>query len=371
MDNQQYSVEGNTVRQSTDRFPCPACGGNMAFDPDSQCLKCPYCDNKIDVSKDQGCITEYDFETAENTAPTNWGGEKRVIHCESCGAETVLDENNTAQFCAFCGSSHIVKIEENPGIVPESLIPFKVSKDSAVKRFKEWIKKRFFAPNALKSEHQGQKMAGVYIPCWTYDSNTHSFYTAEAGTYYYETETDWVEENGQRKMVTRQVRKTRWHFVSGTYGQYFDDVIINASNKIDDKLMKKLEPFNLGELAQYVPQFLSGFLAERYSVSLRDGWDRARDIIDSDIRVGIHRQINADEVRNLSVNTSYSDVKYKHILLPVWVSSYTYKGKIYRYMINGQTGEVQGEAPVSALKVILLILAILAVAAVIYLIANI
>jgi len=370
LDNRQYATEGNAVRQSTDRFPCPACGGIMDFDPESQCLKCPYCDNKIEITKNQDGIVEYDFETAEDDAPTNWGNEKRVIHCQSCGAETVLDENSTAQFCAFCGSSHIVKTEENPGIVPESLIPFKITKESAIKRFKEWINNRFFAPGALKSQYQEQKMTGVYIPCWTYDSDTDSFYTAEAGTYYYVTETDWVEENGERKMVTKQVRKIRWRFVSGAYSKYFDDIIVNASKKVDDNLMKNLEPFNLKELVQYMPQFLSGFLAERYSVTLKEGWEKAKDIIDSSIRQGIHSQINADEVRNLLVNTSYRNIKYKHILLPVWISSYTYKGKIYRYMINGQTGEVQGEAPVSALKVILLILAVLAVATAIYYFVN-
>jgi hypothetical protein len=211
--------------------------------------------------------------------------------------------------------------------------------------------KKIYGTWALKNSYQAQRMTGMYIPCWTYDSNTYSTYTAEAGEYYYVTETDWVEEDGKRKMVTRQVRKIRWHFTSGDYSEFFNDILVNASKQIDNQLMSKLEPFNLSELVHYSPEFLSGFLAERYSITLKDGWNIAINKINSMIHNGIIKKIHADEVRNLNVNTAYNDIKYKHILLPIWLSAYTYKNKVYRYMINGQTGEVQGHAPVSPWKV--------------------
>lgn len=365
MEQQFNGTEDNIKKENTDRFSCPSCGGNMVFDPNSQSLYCPYCQKKTDILKKDEEIKEYDFTSAEDSASTNWGRQNRVIRCESCGAQTVLDENNTAQFCAFCGSSHIIKNEEGQGIVPESLIPFKITREKALVCFKGWIKKRYFAPKALKKEHQNQKLNGVYIPCWTYDSGTYSTFSAEAGTYYYETETQWVEENGNKKMVTRQVRKIRWHFVSGNYSEFFNDVLVNASSQIDEKLMSKLEPFHLEELVHYTPEFLSGFLAERYSIDIKNGWEKARKVIEDRICQAVRRQINADEIRNLSVNTSYEHVKCKHILLPIWISAYTYKGKVYRYMINGQTGEVQGHAPISPIKVALTILGALAVIAVV------
>jgi predicted RNA-binding Zn-ribbon protein involved in translation (DUF1610 family) len=344
------------IKEKTDRFPCPACGGNMSFDPDSQSLICPYCSNKIDITTQQGDIKEYDFNSAEENAPQNWGAPKRVMKCESCGAETVLDENTAAQFCSFCGSSHIIKNDSSAGIAPESLIPFKISQQKALGLFKAWVGKRFFAPRALKSGYQVQRLTGTYIPFWTYDTDTYSTYSAEAGTYYYVTETDWVERNGKKVMVTRQVRKTSWRHVSGVYSEFFNDVLVNASNQIDESLMKKLEPFEFSELLHYKPEFLSGFIAERYSIGLKEGWQRALNFIKSGINSGITRSINADEVRNLMVSSSYNDVKYKHILLPIWISAYTYKNKVFRYMVNGQTGEVQGKAPVSPWKVSALVL---------------
>jgi len=323
----------------------------MVFNPDTQSLTCPYCEHRIEVAKSQEDIMEYDLATAEEHASHDWGSEKRVIHCESCGAETILDSVETAQFCAFCGSSHIVRNDESAGISPESLIPFKVSREAAMKHFSEWVNGRFFAPNALKTEHQVQKMSGIYIPCWTYDSDTFSFYTGEGGTYYYETQTEWVERDGKRQLVTKQVRKIRWWPTSGTYTEYFDDVLVHASKKVDDHLMENLRPFHLKELVRYRPEFLSGFLAERYSVGLKEGWEKAKAFIKERIRSGVIGQINADEVRNLHIRTQYRDVRYKHILLPVWICAYTYKNKTYQFMINGQTGEVQGHCPVSPWKV--------------------
>lgn len=356
-----------TIKEKTDKFPCPSCGGNMTFDPDSGALTCPYCSHKIDITIQKGDIKEYDFATAEDNAQMNWGTLKRVMKCESCGAETVLDENAAAQFCPFCGSSHIIKNDSSAGIAPESLIPFKISKEKALGLFKTWVGKRFFAPRALKNQHQVQKLTGTYIPFWTYDSDTYSTYSAEAGTYYYVTETDWVERDGKKVMVTRQVRKTRWRHVSGVYSEFFNDVLVNASKGVDESIMSKLEPFEFSELLHYKPEFLSGFTAERYSIGLKDGWQRAVNFIKSRIQAGITDQINADEVRNLLVSTSYNDVKYKHILLPIWISSYTYKNKVFRYMVNGQTGEVQGKAPVSPLKVgALVVLGAALIAAIIY-----
>jgi len=360
MSDTAYAENSNIKQEETERFCCPSCGGNMVFDPKKQKLVCPYCAKENEVNFEKENIKEYDFYSAEHTSNKDWGNEKRIIKCESCGAETVLDENSTAQFCAFCGSSHIIKTEESAGIVPESLIPFKISKDKAGELFLNWIKKLFFAPRALKSSFNMERMKGVYIPFWTYDCDTFSNYTAERGTYYYVTETEWVEENGERKQVTKQVRKTSWSHVNGNYSKFFNDILINASQQINKHIITKIEPFNLAELVQYKPEFLSGFLAERYSIDLKTGWNLAEETTKSNLRFEIEHQIGGDEVRSLNISTSYDHIKFKHILLPIWISAYIYKNKVYRFMINGQTGEVDGESPVSIIKVMLLILIIVA-----------
>ncbi|HEX3044411.1 MAG TPA: hypothetical protein VHY08_06630 [Bacillota bacterium] len=340
-----------TVRQKTSNFPCPSCGGSMVFDPDTQGLRCEFCSHKIAIAKEHGQINEYDFAIADDTKPQNWGVEKRLIKCDNCGAETVLDASDATKACAFCGSPHVIQNDKSAGIPPESLLPFSISKKKAADIFLGWVKKRFFAPNKLKTAHQLKTITGVYVPCWTYDTDTDSRYTAEAGTYYYETETHYVEENGQTKAVTENVKKIRWAPVSGTHAESFNDMIVNASKQINEELRRRLEPFALNDLARYQPEFLAGFQAERYSIGLKEGWEINQNVVADLLRKNITTEIQADEIRNLNVHTNYNNIKYKHILLPVWVAAYTYQNKLFQFMINGQSGTIQGKAPISFWKV--------------------
>jgi predicted RNA-binding Zn-ribbon protein involved in translation (DUF1610 family) len=351
IDQDEAAYTGEKVRyEGTTNFPCPGCGAIMTFKPETQQLSCDYCAKSIDIPK-EGSIREYDFFTAGENTEGNWGSEKRVMQCENCGAQTVLDTYINAQRCAFCGSSHIVNNNESVGIPPESLVPFQISEKEAKLNFKKWIKGKFFVPGKAKKEYVMNKLNGVYVPFWTYDADTLSSYFGEAGDYYYVTHHDWVTVNGKRQMVTRQERRIRWRPTSGVYTEYFNDVVVNASKQMDEKILDKIQPFHLGGLVPYTPEYLSGFLAERYGIGLTEGWEKGREIIKGGIHKGIVRQINADEVRNLQINTQYRNIKYKHMLLPVWLSAFTYKDKMYRYMVNGQTGAVQGKAPVSGWKV--------------------
>lgn len=363
MDDQQNQTSQATVNKKTDNYKCPSCGGDMAFDPQSQVLKCPFCGTSSQVAVEASAIRDSDIDTAAESANINWGALKRVFHCNNCGAESILDGTSTAQFCAFCGSSHIVKYEDAAGIAPEGLIPFKVTKSVAEENFSSWIKKRFFAPGALKSNYRNQSVSGAYIPFWAISAETNSSYTAEAGSYYYVTESKPVQKDGKTEMVDQQVRKINWRRVSGSFSQSFRNLLVNASKQIKNSIISRIEPFRLDELVPYASGFLAGFLAEKYSVVLKEGWEEAKKRIDRDIESGVKTQIGADEVRNLSINTSYSNKRYKHLLLPVWISSYTFNKKIYHFMVNGQTGKVSGESPVSAGKVILTIAIIVAVIA--------
>ena len=359
-----------TARQAENQTRCPACGGEMAFDPDLQTMHCSFCSHKAAVEIQTGAIMEYDFKSAENTANLNWGAIKKVIHCNNCGADSVLDESSASAECAFCGSSQIINQDSSAGIAPESLVPFKISKNAAIDNFSKWIKKRFFAPGALKSNYRKEGISGVYIPYWSFDANSDSNYRAEAGTYYHETENYTVEKDGKTETRQRQVRQTRWRNVHGNFSKQFDDVLVNASRQVDHKLIKNLEPFNLNELVQYQPDFLAGFLAERYSIGLKEGWENAQQGLERQLHDDVKKFINADEVRGLSVNTVYNDVKYKHLLLPVWISTYLFNNKVYKFMVNGQTGKVHGESPVSFWKVAGLIAVIVIVFGVIILIVR-
>ena len=228
------------------------------------------------------------------------------------------------------------------------------------------MKKRYFAPSKLIQSYELKKLSGAYIPYWTFDSLTNSSYVVRIGTYYYVTVTRTVMEDGKPKQVTEQVRKIRWRTESGRYRKFFDDVLVKASRNVASGLITKIEPFRLDGLIDYKSAYLSGFLAEKYSIPLKEGWGDAKGIIDSRIESGIHGQVHGDVVQIASVSTDYKDITYKHILLPIWISSFQFNNKVYRFLVNGQTGKVSGKSPVSAVKVSILVAVILAVIAVIF-----
>ncbi|NLN64376.1 MAG: hypothetical protein GX144_02995 [Clostridiaceae bacterium] len=362
------------MSEKVQQFKCPGCSADLAFSVDKQSLSCPYCGNAIEISQDEyPVILEYPLETAREKASRDWGGKTTVIHCDSCGAETVVNENQLTTECAFCGSIHIRNQSDEDIIKPETLLPFKIDKKEAMDKFRLWLKKHWLSPNNLKELARAQKINGVYIPFWTYDADTHSLYTADRGTYYYVTERVWVtDNNGKRRSEQRQVRKTRWSSKSGSFRHFFDDVLVCASRTEGKNLIRRLEPFHLNELVPYKNEYLTGFLAEKYSVGLEQGFDEAKSIIQSKLTSMIRNRIVADEVRNLQIRTSYSQVTFKHILLPIWMSAYRYKGKVYKFLVNGQTGEVKGEAPISAIKVFLLaLLGLIIVAGILIMFQNI
>lgn len=352
--------EAENLTAGSEVFSCPSCGANLHFNPDVQALSCTYCGSVHEITPGSDEIREYDIEAGEALCSTDWQSSTRVIHCDNCGAETILEANNTAQYCAFCGSSHIVNINQVPGIKPESLVPFAVSAAKAKDLFAKWLKRRFFSPKSLQDQHKIGHLSGVYVPYWTFDSQTESSYQAEKGTHYYVNQTVMVTRNGQTRAETRSVRHTRWEHVRGSYSYFFDDVLVHGSEQ-SNTLLGRLATFNLKALVEYRPEYLSGFVAEKYRVGLKDGWELAKAKIKERINRGIIRQIRGDEVRNLRVRTAYENVTFKHILLPVWISAYTYKGNTYQFVINGQTGEIQGKAPVCIIKVTAAALFLLAI----------
>jgi hypothetical protein len=185
------------------------------------------------------------------------------------------------------------------------------------------------------------------VPYWTYDADTKSRYSGERGTVYYVTRT--VVRNGKR--VQEQVPQIRWQPASGRVARFFDDVLVLASRSLPRSFADGLAPWGLGALTAYRPDYLSGFRAEGYTIDLDEGKDEARRVMDAQILTDIRRDIGGDAQRVQSVDTEVSNVTFKHVLLPVWLAAYRYRGKPYRFVVNGQTGKVQGERPWSAVKI--------------------
>lgn len=363
-----FSTEAASQPSAAQIFLCTQCGAEMGWDADHKMLSCAFCGHQ--QQPDQvGEIVEYDLEEFLRSGADKahgYGTETKTIKCQQCGATTTVEPSVTSTECPFCGSNVVLEQETAADIIqPESVVPFQISQDVALRKYREWLGKGIFRPGDLAKRAGRGQLYGVYLPFWTFDAEAFSRWRADAGYYYYVTETYTTTEDGKRVTKTRQVRKTRWEPAWGQHSGSYDDVLVYATDSIDQKILEKIYPFDTKQLATYAPHYLSGWRAEQYQIDLRAGWDMGQQKVKTYERDACAQQIPGDTYRNLRVNTTISDTTFKHVLLPVWIASYPYKDKVYRYMVNGQTGKVQGEKPVSWIRVTIAVVIVLIIIAVI------
>ncbi|HBX50762.1 MAG TPA: hypothetical protein DEH02_06785 [Bacteroidales bacterium] len=339
---------------------CRNCSAKLKFAPGTTSLKCEYCGAENEIEIKQEAIEEIDFVSF---IETEFNKEEKVevatVRCNACGAETSMKENVVSDMCPFCGNPLVVKEGSTRSLLkPKSLLPFNIDPKKAQGLFQKWIGGLWFAPSGLKKyAQQTEKLTGIYIPYWTYDSNTSTSYSGQRGDNYQTSESyTTTDSSGNAKTETRTVTKVRWTYVSGHVSNSFDDVLVVGSNSLPRKYADELEPWDLDKLLPFDEKFLSGFKTESYQVDVKQGFDYAKVKMDKVIESTIRTDIGGDLQQISSKNTAYNDITFKHILLPLWISAYRYNQKVYRFMINARTGEVQGERPYSWIKITLAVL---------------
>lgn len=335
-------------------FPCSNCGARLEYDATCRAMKCPYCrsEQAIDIGSSHG-VREIPIEEGYRLALRGLGAPVTAIGCSECGATINVGEVERTAQCAFCGSHKVLPRAADPNLIrPESLVPFLVDQAAASQRFASWIRGLWFRPNDLKKLARVEQMGGVYIPFWTFDTLAQSRWTADAGYYYYETEHYTVVVNGRTETRTRQIRHTRWVPASGNRTDHYDDELVCASRGLPGDLVRRISSFDTKTLIPYSPQFLAGWRAESYAIDLSDAWMQAEAAILATQEGRCADDIPGDTFRFLNVDSRLSRTTFKHVLLPIWIAAYRYRGKVYRFLVNGQTGEIAGKAPWSVWKIV-------------------
>jgi predicted RNA-binding Zn-ribbon protein involved in translation (DUF1610 family) len=345
------------------RFPCAQCGAKLEYKPGSTVLRCPYCSFENSIAADASeQVLEHDYRKQLDTlAGQKETAEFTLAKCDACAAEVQPPPNATAFPCPFCGADIVATAKSVRLIKPHALLPFKIERNQAMASFETWIKGRWFAPTALKRFKQvDHRFSGMYLPHWTYDSRTSTRYTGQRGDNYWVTETYTAVENGKSVTRTRQVQRIRWTSAAGIVPNRFDDLLVVASHSLPGADLDALQPWDLASLTGYRDEYLSGFRAESYQVDLAAGFEVAKQLMVPEIRRTICSDIGGDHQQISSMDTSYFDVTFKHLLLPVWISAYRWHNKTYRFLVNARTGEVRGQRPYSAWKIVLFVLMCLA-----------
>ena len=347
------------------RFPCAQCGSDLRFDPEAFQLTCDHCGNieaiETDALARSDAIREHDFDAAiSDLLDAADIEETRTSKCPNCAATIEFDEEIHAKECPYCATPVVTGTGTHRQIKPAAVLPFELDEERARDAMKDWLGALWFAPNGLADyARKGRKLSGVYTPCWTYDADTKTGYNGQRGTVHTQTRT--VTRNGKPTRVTTS--HVKWRPVSGRVARFFDDVLVLASTALPEKFRRGMTRWDLTRLEPYLPEYLAGFRAEAYTIDLAEGWKDARKIMDRQIRRDIKFDIGGDRQKIDRIETQISQVTYKHVLVPLWLAAYKYRGKSYRFVVNGQTGEVQGERPWSALKLFFAFLAAVIVAA--------
>lgn len=328
------------VENATDVTKCPACGANMVYDSVRGKLYCEHCDTVVEVRARTS--EEQDFERLLSRTD-EWGAETHVFRCENCGAQEVLADGEIAKKCPFCGTTNIVRTDELPGLRPNGVVPFSIAKDDAIRRVRRWARKKLFAPRRFRKEADPENVNGMYMPAFSFDTSADAWYSGMLGKYQYRTKRVNGRTVQERYLVTFPIR--------GNYSMFFDDILIQASDKIGQKSLNALQPFDTNESKEYRKEYLSGYTAGQYSKDGLACWEEAKGVIHGRLRSAILAGYHYDTIVSFNLDFHCRNTTYKYLLLPIYVGHCSWKKKLYHFFVSGHNGKVTGKAPVSPLKV--------------------
>lgn len=362
--------DGSPTTEAVSQYPCSACGAILAYRPGERVLHCAFCGADTPIPKgDPSALAEAVRERCFETALAGMAGGAeteitQVARCDACGAQVEFDPGTHARECPFCATPLVADTAPDRHIKPQGLLPFSIGAAEARQALAQWLRSRWFAPNGLKTfARTDSRLSGIYTPYWTFDAETESAYRGRRGDAY------TVMVRGAKGRMVAQ-RRIRWRSASGRVRRSFDDVLVLGSHSLPQDHAEALAPWDMSQLQPYARDWLAGFRAEAYTVPLDEGFVDARGRMDAVIREDVRRAIGGDQQQIHAVDTRIWNVTFKHVLLPVWVAAYRYRGRAWRVVINGRTGAVRGERPYSPWKIAAAVLLGAAILAIVFFLAE-
>lgn len=344
------------TEQQTMTYICPGCGSYLRFDGKAQGWACDYCGNtynaqeleqrgaetktdsynvrpRADAPADE---TELQFHFTENLSNSTADiAHMRAYSCPSCGAEILTDDVTAATFCVFCGNPTVLPKQLAGEYRPAAILPFETDKEDAKKAFLQLCKGKKLLPKNYTDEQRLEKITGVYVPFWLFDCKADFDYHATG-----ENVTTWRDTN---YIYT----KTDLYHIHRAGRLAFENIPLDASEKMPDDMMDALEPFYLERKKPFHMGYLSGFLAEKYTYLPKELYERMTKRITPGVEYKAAEGRPYQRVYGVKCRTDFLSERQTYMLLPVWLLVSRYKDKDYLFAMNGQTGKIVGELPCS------------------------
>lgn len=339
-------------------YKCENCAASLRFDAEKNMLVCDYCESEFAVdyveekseNNENGnrdiCAGDEEnwqesYDSASGSDTPKMQVKQRI--CPSCGGTLIGDEVTAATFCAFCGNATLTDAVMCDTRIPDSIIPFKLTKEAAQKAFVEWGGKGFITPGDFTSKSTVDKITGIYVPFYLYSCTSTCDYKAEGLKVYV------------KNFLGKKIEVTEHYNVIRNITDTYSNIPADASENMNDETMDLLEPFDFSELEDFKKAYMSGFYAEKYSFEDKEMADRIAQRV-----IEYSKESAADSITEYTRHIpkgSKTDIKWdktKYCMLPVWILNYQYNGEVYEFAMNGQTGRVVGKRPISTMKSILL-----------------
>ncbi len=259
--------------------------------------------------------------------------------CTSCGAQVVCDTVTASTECLYCGNPVVVSTNVSGVVTPDLVLPFKLDKTSAKQMLTNFYKGKILMPSTFKDKNKIEKITGMYVPYWLFTCSGKGDASFKATKVRRWSDSEYNYTNTKTFDVKR----------AGSLA--FSKVPVDASIKMDDSYMEGVEPFIFNEAVPFSPMYMAGFAADKFDVSVHDSTKRADERISASCLNALKNTVvgyNSVNVTNSDIDMHGEDIHYA--LLPVWILNTKYMGKLYKFMVNGQTGKVSGILPVDKLK---------------------
>ena len=330
---------------STVTYNCPACGAPLAYDAASGSLKCASCGNSYELEALEAMNQEeqtggVQFDLPKETFDASETAQMQAYICQGCGAELMTDDTTTATECPYCGSPTILPDRIDGGVKPEMVIPFTVTKEQAQKQFEEYFQGKPLLPNIFKNtRNRISDMRKLYVPYWLFDCDA-------SGNIVYD-----AEKRSTSRQGDYEVTRTEHYIVRRAGSMSFENIPVDGSEKLDNKITESLEPYDLGAAVPFQPAVLAGAMADHADVDAAACEGRAMERVEHSMESELRNTVNGySSVRERSKNISAEGGKVTPVLLPVWLITTEKEGKTYTFAINGQTGKLTCDVPANTKK---------------------
>lgn len=326
-------------------YKCPCCGAGISFDSEKQIFKCEYCLSEFteeQMQKQSPVDTEETVRSSQQESE-DFCSQLLSYTCDNCGAEVFADKDTVADFCYYCHNPIVCNGRLSGQLRPTKIIPFAFNKEEAKKRFVQFARKKWFVPKDYFSEKTAETIRGVYYPFWLADADLSASCHGDG-----EKVRTWQDS---KHIYT----ETSYYKLFRAGDIHFEDITVGAYAGEDKEMIEGILPFPSDALKPFSMTFLSGFLAKKRNTE--------REQVSPEVKSRIttySTSLLRDTISGYSgvsvdpAQTAIKTMNWDYALMPLWILTYKKPGKkedrIYTYAVNGYTGRVWGQFPVSRKK---------------------